>query len=32
MYGGGEDVSVCRCEAGSVGECKDGGCGCGPNV
>ena len=26
--GGGEDVSVCGCEAGSVGECKNGGCGC----
>ena len=25
--GGGEDVSVCGCEAGSVDECKDGGCG-----
>ena len=25
--GGGEDVSVSGCEAGSVDECKDGGCG-----
>ena len=32
VYGGGDDVSVCGCEAGSVGECKDGGCGCGLNV
>ena len=24
--GGGEDVSVGECNAGSVGECKDGGC------
>ena len=27
LYGGGEDVSVGGCEAGSVVECKDGGCG-----
>ena len=32
VYGGGEDVSVCGCEVGIVGECKDGGCGCGLNV
>ena len=29
LYGGGEDVSVCGCETGSVVECKDG---CGLNV
>ena len=27
VYGSGEDVSVCGCEAGSVGGCQDGGCG-----
>ena len=27
VYVSGEDVCVCGSEAGSVGECKDGGCG-----
>ena len=32
VYGSGEDVSVCGCEAGSVGENKDDGYGRSINV